>query len=324
MIAWLFPGQGTQTVGMGRDLSESSPAAREVFAAVDAALGFPLTRLMFEGPAEELQLTINAQPAIVAVSLAALAALQEAWSGQCEAPFPLPSYVAGHSVGEYSAVVAAGALEPGTGFRLVRERARLMHEAGLARPGGMVAVLGLSLADVNTACRAARDVIPGSYVTVANHNSDTQLTIAGDAAGLAAAADLCRQAGARRCLPLAVSGAFHSQAMEPAAKQLERAVAAAALRDARAPLVANASAQVIVAATDLERELGQQVASPVLWAESVDRMIENGVDTFLELGSGQVLTNLVLRREPGAAAMAVGDAATARIAVPWLRERAGL
>ncbi len=303
---------------MGRDLYQSSPAARRVLDLADATLGFPLTQLLFEGPAETLQLTINAQPAIVAVSLAALAAFRETWEQARGAPAPLPAFVAGHSVGEYAALVASGAAGEATGLRLVRERAKLMHEAGQARPGSMVAVLGLDRETVARVCHQARVQVDGSYVDIANHNAPTQVTIAGDQAGLAVASRLCLEAGARRCVPLSVSAAFHSAAMAPAAEPLARAVVAAEIGDAQVPLVANVDARPVTAAGDLRRELAQQVARPVLWADSIQFMIDQGVRVFLEFGAGSVLTNLLQRLGRDLAAMAVGDAAAARAAVDWL------
>jgi [acyl-carrier-protein] S-malonyltransferase len=321
VCAWLFPGQGTQAVGMGRDLYESSPAARRSLDLADATLGFPLTRLLFEGPAGDLQLTVNAQPAIVAVSLAALAALREAWEATQDEPLPRPGFVAGHSVGEYAALVACGAATEEAGLRLVRERARLMHDAGQRRPGGMAAILGLGRKAVEAACEVARREVPGSYVGVANHNAETQVTIAGDPAGLASAQRACLAAGARRAIPLPVSAAFHSAAMLPATGPLAMAVAGAPLAGAGVPLVGNVDARPLTAVDDLRRELVEQVARPVLWAESVQRMIAGGATVFLELGSGQVLTNLVQRLAGDLAARSVGDAATARATVPWLAER---
>src|SRR5688500_5583721 len=209
---------------MGQELYQGSGAARVLFDLADRALGFPLTRLMFEGPADELLSTVNAQPAIVATSLASLAALRECWSEAGLGELPDPAFVAGHSVGEYAALVAAGAESAETGLRLVRARAEAMHAAGQSKPGSMSAVLGLTRPAVDAACRAARDEVPGSYVTVANHNAETQVVIAGDADGLAAAARHCQAAGARRCLPLSVSAAFHSAAMASAGPALEREV----------------------------------------------------------------------------------------------------
>jgi len=274
--------------------------------------------LLFQGPADELQLTINAQPAIMAVSLASLAAFREAWMADGAGDVPPPEYVAGHSVGEYAALVAAGACDEATGFRLVRARAEAMHAAGLERPGSMTAVLGLSRAAVEEACRKARKEVPGSYVSVANHNAETQVSMAGDSAGLEAAARYCQAAGARRCVPLSVSAAFHSDAMRPAAVALSKAVELAEIQDAAVPLLANVVAAPLTEASELRRELVAQVARPVLWADSMRAMLDAGVGAFLEFGSGQVLTNLVQRLDQAPKAMAVNDSDSAHRAVAWL------
>ena len=316
--AWLFPGQGSQAVGMGRDLYQGSPAARRLLDLAGETLGFPLTRLLFEGPADDLQQTINTQPAIVVVSLAALAALREAWTESGRGELPRPAFVAGHSVGEYAALVASGATDEATGLRLVRERARLMRRAGEATPGGMVAVLGLPRDAVAEACRQARAQTPGSYVDVANHNAEGQVVVAGDPAGLAAASKLCQAAGARRCVPLAVSAAFHSQAMAPAAAPLAAVVESSPIGDALVPLMASATARPLTAARDLREELSTQIAQPVLWADGMQRMIDAGVTTFVEFGHGKVLTGLVERLGGGLSAMAIGDTAGVRAALDWL------
>lgn len=308
---------------MGRDLYHGSPAARRALDLAGETLGFPLTRLLFEGPAEDLLQTANTQPAIVAVSLASLAALREAWAAGGRGELPLPAFVAGHSVGEYAALVASGATDEATGLRLVRERARLMQHAGEATPGGMVAVLGLSREAVAAACRQARAQVPGSFVDVANHNADRQVVIAGDADGLAAASKLCQAAGARRCLSLAVSAAFHSQAMAPVAAPLAAAVQSAAIADARVPLLANATARPIASADELRAELSTQAAKPVLWVDSVQWMVDAGVTTFVEFGSSTVLTNLIERMRDDLSAMAIGDTAAVRVALDWLPARAG-
>ena len=320
-LAWLFPGQGSQAVGMGQSLYQGSPAAREALELSDRTLGVSLTDLMFEGPAEELQLTVNAQPAIVSVSLAALAAFRAAWQRTGGDPLPAPAYVAGHSVGEYAALVAAGVADDATALRLVRARAEAMHAAGNARPGGMTAVLGLARDAVEAACRAAREEVPGSYVSVANHNAETQVVIAGDKPGLTAAAQRCQAAGARRCVSLAVSGAFHSAAMEPASAALQSAVGVADLRDARIPVVANVTASPITAAADLRRELVDQVAKPVLWVDCVAAMLAAGVSAFIEFGSGKVLTTLLSRLDPAPEVANVGNPDEGDRAAIWLRDR---
>ncbi len=319
--AWLFPGQGTQAVGMGRDLYDGSPAARAVLDQADVTLGFPLTQLLFEGPADQLQQTVNTQPAIMAVSLASLAAFDETWRADTGAAPPQPSFVAGHSVGEFAALVASGAASATTGLRLVRARAEAMHIAGAQRPGSMAAVLGLPRDAVQRACTAARLEVPDSYVQVANHNADTQVAIAGDQPGLDAAMRLCREAGARRCLPLAVSAAFHSDAMAPAREPLRRAVTEAGLRDAQVPLVANVTASPVRGAAELGAELVEQVVSPVLWADGMRFMLAAGAHDFVEFGTGQVLANLAQRMTEAPEAISVGDMEGVQRAVAWVQER---
>jgi [acyl-carrier-protein] S-malonyltransferase len=306
---------------MGRDLYDGSPAARSVLNQADATLGIPLTRLLFEGPAEELQQTVNTQPAIMAVSLASLAAFKEAWRAEAGAEPPQPGFVAGHSVGEYAALVAGGAATVAAGLRLVRARAEAMHAAGAAHPGSMAAILGLTRDAVHAACTAARREVPDSYVQVANHNADTQVAIAGDQPGLEAAMRLCRDAGARRCVPLAVSAAFHSDAMAPARDQLRRAVADAALSDAQVPLVANVTALPVHQAGAIGSELVEQVASPVLWADGMRYMVNAGVRAFVEFGTGQVLANLAQRMGEAPEAISVGDVDGVSRAVGWVQER---
>lgn len=300
---------------MGRDLYDSCPAARRVLDLAGDTLGLTLTELLFRGPAQTLQLTVHAQPAIMAVSLAALAAYRAAWESATGSPPPTPRFVAGHSVGEYAALVASGAASETTALRLVQERARLMHEAGQRQPGGMVAVIGLERAAVEAACATARSHVVGSYVAVANHNAPTQVTIAGDPEGLGAAQAACLAAGARRCLPLAVSAAFHSPAMQPAAGPLAAALARAEIVDASTPLVGNVEARPLTMADDLRRELAEQVARPVLWADSLQYMVEADTTVFLEFGAGQVLTKLVQRLGNGLAARAIEDAKAVRAEV---------
>jgi [acyl-carrier-protein] S-malonyltransferase len=317
-IAWLFPGQGSQAVGMGRSLHDALPAARSVLERADAALGFPLTELLFQGPAEALERTVNTQPAIVAVSLAALAAFCEQWRATYGAAVPDPAFVAGHSVGEYAALAAAGAAGEQVALQLVRARAEAMQAAAEAQPGGMVAILGLGLEAVQEACRRARAQVAGSYVDVANHNAATQVAIAGDPAGLDLASRLCREAGARRCIPLKVGGAFHSAAMASATDPLARAIAAADVQDARVPLVANVTAMPLRAASELRAELRDQITAPVRWSATIDFLLRSGVTQFVEFGAGQILTNLIQRLDRPVEAMAVGDAAAVHAGVAWM------
>ena len=340
-IAFVFPGQGSQAVGMGADVYRASPAAHRVFAIADEAIGFPLSQLCFEGPEEQLRETINTQPAIVATSLALLAAVQEAagaaLSDTGEPPLtgPLrPAYVAGHSVGEYAAVAAAGALGIAETLRLVRERGRLMHQEGQICESGMAAVLGMDASALEIVCaeatdqaRAALDAAdthPGAgRVVVANDNAPGQIVISGARHALDLAMHLARERGAKRVVPLAVSGAFHSPVMAPASRGLAAAVDAAPLRDAQVPLVANITAQQIALAGDMRSELGQQIAAPVQWTRSVEYLTTQGVTTFVEFGAGQVLAGLIKRIAKGATILSVGSAAEVGPVAGQLRERLG-
>jgi [acyl-carrier-protein] S-malonyltransferase len=296
-VAWVFPGQGSQKVGAGADLYEASPAALRVFQRADAALGFPLSQLCFQGPEDTLRQTINAQPAIMAVSLACLEAAREAGLLPDE-----PAFVAGHSLGEYTALVAAGVLEIDDGLRLVRERGRLMQMAGEERPGTMAAILGL---DEETAAALCRE----TGAQVCNLNAPGQIVIGGTLSAVEAALDLARQRGARRAIPLNVSGAFHTDLMTPAAKGMARALAKVALRDPQIPVLANGSARPLTSASQVREELLYQLDHPVQWQRSVEHMASAGVDTFIELGPGQVLTGLVSRTVPGARLLSIDGVA---------------
>jgi [acyl-carrier-protein] S-malonyltransferase len=287
---------------MGKDLADRYPAARAVFAAVDEALGAPLTRIMWEGPEEELTRTHNAQPAILAHSAAVLAVIGEALGR--------PAAAAGHSLGEYSAHVAAGSLSATDAARLVRRRGELMYEAGLERPGAMAAVLGLETAAVEAACREASR---GDGVAVpANLNTPEQTVISGDPDAVARAGEGCRARGAKRVVPLKVSGAFHSPLMEPAVPGLRAALAQAAFRPARCPVVANATAEPVSSPADAVRTLVEQLTAPVRWVECMQRAaaLAPGA-TFVEVGPGNVLAGLLKRIVPEAKAVTVGTAGEA-------------
>lgn len=297
--AFIFPGQGSQHVGMGHDLYTSSAAARAVFEQADAALGFGLTHLCFEGPETQLTATENAQPALLATSAALLAALRE---GGYTAE---PTLVAGHSLGEYSALVAAKALDVATALRLVRRRGELM---AATHQGGMAAIIGIDEEALEAVCAEASGA--GAPVVIANYNSPGQLVISGASAAIERANALAKAHGAKRALPLKVSAAFHSPLMQAAADALALAIADAEVSDARLPVVSNVSAMPIRSATDIRAELVAQVTSPVRWIASVHAMIDAGVDTFVEIGPGTVLTGLIKRIAPEARLVNISDAAS--------------
>jgi [acyl-carrier-protein] S-malonyltransferase len=282
-VAWVFPGQGSQEAGSGADLYEASPAACRVFQRADAALGFSLSDLCLHGPEDLLRQTINTQPAVMAVSLACLEAGREAGLLATE-----PAFVAGHSLGEYTALVATGALDIESGLRLVRERGRLMQMASDERPGTMAALLGL---DEETAAALCRE----TGAQVCNLNAPGQVVIGGTLAAVEATLDLARQRGARRAIRLNVSGAFHTELMAPAVKGMARALEQVVLRDPRVPIVANGSARPLTSAHQVRDELLYQLNHPVQWRRSIEHMANGGVDTFIELGPGQVLTGLIRR-----------------------------
>jgi len=284
-IAYIFPGQGAQKVGMGKDLYDSSEAARSVFQEADRVLGFSLSKLCFEGPEEELRLTKNAQPALVTMSIAAYqAALQAVDKSQVAAP----TFVAGHSLGEYTALVLAGVLDFASVVYLARERGRLMFEAGQKVPGAMAAIIGLDEA-------AVKAVGQETHTWLANINCSGQLVISGAKADIDKAIEAAKASGAARALPLQVSGAFHSPLMEPAVEGLAAAMANLKFKDAMIPVVANTSAAPLTSAKDIKNELLEQLCNSVRWQQSVEYMIKNGTSVFMEIGSGNVLTGLVKR-----------------------------
>ncbi len=296
----MCPGQGSQKVGMGKDLAERFPAARDTFAAIDEALGVPLSRLMWEGPEDELVLTHNTQPAILAHSAAVFAVVRERLGGVAAG--------AGHSLGEYSAYVAAGSLAAPDAARLVRRRGELMYEAGTRRPGAMSAVLGLDPAGVVAACAEASGA--DGVAVAANLNAPDQVVISGDPAAVVRAGDACKARGAKRVLPLKVSGAFHSPLMAPAVAGLEAALAAARFADPAFPVVANASAEPVRTAPRAVRLLAEQLTAPVRWIECVQAASALAPEaTFIELGPGGVLSGLLRKIVPGARSLTLGTAA---------------
>lgn len=343
-VAFIFPGQGSQAVGMGADVYRASPAARAIFDAADTALGFALSRLCFEGPEDSLRETVNTQPALVTTSLALLAALQEAAGAPAatDGAEPLlrtplaPTWVAGHSVGEYAALAAAGALDAAATVQLARERGRLMHEEGSAIPSGMAAILGMDAPALERVCAEATErtraaltpeeaaAHPGAgRVVLANDNAPGQIVISGERRALEAAMELAKAAGARRVVPLVVSGAFHSPVMAPAAEGLARAVSAAPIRDAVIPIVSNITATPLSAADDIRRELASQIVSPVQWTRSIEWLVAQGVTLFVEIGSGQVLSGLVKRIARDATTLSVSSAADVTAVAPRVAEALG-
>jgi len=297
-IAALFPGQGSQSAGMGRDLAERWPQAAEVFAAADRALGEPLSELCWRGPEEELRLTANTQPALLTHSVAA-------WRILADGGLRV-SAVAGHSLGEYSAVVAAGGLELADSVRTVRERGRLMQRAVPVGEGAMAAVLGLDDNDVVAACDQASR--PGDPVVAANFNAPGQVVIAGAAAAVDRAIDACKARGARRAVPLEVSAPFHSPLMAPAREGLAPILTELSFRELTVPVYRNVDAEPVRQAEAVRDGLIRQVESPVRWSETIRRMLADGVDTFVEVGAGTVLAGLARRIDRGASCLAAGTA----------------
>lgn len=313
-VAFVFPGQGSQSVGMGAALAAASPAAAAVFAAADAALGEPISRLAWEGPEDALNLTENAQPALVATSIAYLEAMRERWAAAGIAA-PSPRFAAGHSMGQYTALVAAGAISLADGVRLVRERGRRMQASGSGRDGAMAAVIGLDDAALpDLVARAGAHGIFG----VANRNSPGQVVVSGERAAIEAGAEIAKSLGARRAIVLPVSVAAHSPLMAEAAAAMARVLADVAFSDPHPALLANADARPITTADGCRAELVEHLTAGVDWVAAVEAMVAAGVDTFIEAGPGKVLTGLIKRIAPDAAALALDEAgAPDRLALPF-------
>jgi len=281
MLAFLFPGQGAQKVGMGQALAAAHPLARETFETADRVLGVPLAKLCWEGPAEELTRSVNTQPALLTHSVAAWRLVDAAGLA--------PDYVAGHSLGEYSACVAAHALSFEDALRLTRRRGELMYEAGLARPGTMAAILGLDRAAVEAVCEQASAT---GIVRAANLNAPGQIVISGEIPAVERACELARERGAKRAIRLQVSGAFHSPLMEPAARGLAEALAQVRFRDARCPILANVSGTPVTRADDIRAALEAQLLSAVQWEDTMKSLVAVQA-TAVELGTGNVLRGLL-------------------------------
>jgi [acyl-carrier-protein] S-malonyltransferase len=289
-IVVLLPGQGSQRVGMGKDLYEAHPAARDVFHAVDDAIGSSVSALAFDGPSDELTRTLNAQPALLAHSAAVWAVVREAIGPSVRA-------AAGHSLGEFSAYHLAGTFDLADAARVVRQRGTLMYEQGIARPGAMAAVLGVLTASIDDICVQATQ--ESGLVVPANYNSAEQVVVSGEVAGVERAMALCKSAGAKRCLPLPVSGAFHSPLMQPAVDGLSAALGAASMHPPRFPVFANVNAEPITDTGRARDLLLQQLTAPVRWTAVVQQLaIAYPQALFVEMGTGNVLTGLIRRIAP--------------------------
>jgi [acyl-carrier-protein] S-malonyltransferase len=295
-VAFMFPGQASQYPGMGKELAENYPVAKEVFDEADKALGFSISKLCFEGSEEDLKLTANTQPAILTCSVATYRVLEQKGLA--------PDFVAGHSLGEYSALVAVGALKFADAVRLVRKRGTYMQEAVPAGKGAMAAIMGLSPAVVAVVCKRASN---GGVCTPANLNSPDQTVISGDADAIKRAVELASQAGAKRATILAVSAPFHSALMMPAQEKLARDLEKTRFEPLRVPLVTNVDADTIETGDQAREALVRQVSTAVRWEESVRLLIEEGVNTFVEVGPGKVLTGLLRQIERSVAALNVED-----------------
>ncbi len=294
--AWVFPGQGSQTVGMVRDLYDNVASAKAVIEKADEALGFSLSKLYFEGPEEELRQTINAQPSLLTAACACLEAAREISSKD----LPDPAFLAGHSLGEYTALVVAGVFDFSTGVHLARERGRLMHEAGQMQPGAMAAIIALDEDKMDGVCREA-DVV------MANINSPGQIVISGAADNIAKAMELATAAGAKRAIPLQVSGAFHSQLMKPAVEGMREYLDSVDYNTPTIPVIANVSAKPLTTADEVKKELIDQLTNPVQWQRTVEYMVNEGVSTIIEIGPGKVLTGLVTRINKDITTINIGD-----------------
>ncbi|QTH45952.1 ACP S-malonyltransferase [Cohnella sp. LGH] len=303
-IAFVFPGQGAQAVGMGKDAYESSPVAKATYDRADEALGYSISKLSFEGPEEELRQTANTQPALLATSVALLEMYKERGLK--------PDYVAGHSLGEYSALVAAGVLEFSDAVKLVRARGLYMEQAVPGGQGAMAAVLGAERAALQALC--ADITAAGTIVELANVNCPGQIVVSGSADGVAAVVERGKEAGAKRVIPLDVSGPFHSSLMQPAADKLAEALAQAEFRDAAVPVVANVHAKPVISGAELRELLVKQVVSPVQWEDTIAYLIEQGVDTFVEIGSGTVLAGLIKKIDKSVRIVSVNSAEAASAA----------
>jgi [acyl-carrier-protein] S-malonyltransferase len=307
--AFVFPGQGSQHVGMGKDWAAENEAVRQVYEQADLALGYSLSKLCFEGPEEELKLTYHTQPAILTTSIAF-------WT-QVKDRLPKPDYVAGHSLGEYSALVASGALSFEDAIRTVRKRGQFMDEAVPAGEGAMAAVLGGDSSTITSLCEQIS--LSGEVVQPANLNCPGQVVISGSKEGVEQASIKLKEAGIKRVIPLVVSGPFHSDLMKPAASKLARVLEQIELKTAKVPVVTNTDARPVMLAEDIEHALVEQVFSPVLWEDTIRWMIDQGVDTFIEIGPSQVLSGLIKKISREVHIYSIADQATMQTTLDQLQ-----
>ena len=309
-IAYIFPGQGSQAIGMGSALYTTYPSAKKVFDEADGILGFALSRLCFDGPEEVLTETINVQPAVLTVSIACLKAAQEV-SSDC---MPLPDIVAGHSLGEYTALVAAGSLRFSEALQLVRERGRLMNEAAQSRRGGMIAVIGLEENDIVGICQS-------TGTEISNINSPGQIVVSGAEENLAEFKKRAEIQGARRIIPLKVSGAFHSQLMHPAIEGLQTAIVGCTFRELSVPIIANVTGQMLSDARSIKEELANQLINCIQWQRIIENMIADGVTRFFEIGHGRVLAGLIRRINAEVEICNVSDVGLNEVVKDWRHEQ---
>lgn len=309
-IAFIFPGQGSQTIGMGKSIAEDYPLSREIFNKADQKLGYSLSKIVFEGPQEELTLTTNAQPALLTTSIAILEYFKK--SGIA------PDFVAGHSLGEYTALVAAGAFSFEEGVYAVRRRGEFMEKAVPNGEGTMAAVLGLDRERLSEVTNEITE--SGHLVQLANVNCPGQIVISGTRKGVELAGVKAKEVGAKRVLPLQVSGPFHSELMKPAAENIKIVLDEMTIENAKIPVIANVSASVMESATEIKTKLIEQLYSPVQWEQSVQKMIDLGVTAFIEIGPGKVLSGLVKKINRSVATYAISDIQTCTEVIEALKE----
>ncbi|WP_338781904.1 ACP S-malonyltransferase [Metabacillus sp. FJAT-52054] len=311
-IAFVFPGQGSQTVGMGQDFAEQTPEGKEIFQKADEILKDQLSKIMLQGPQEELTLTYNAQPALVTASIAAWKLLDKEGI--------TPDFTAGHSLGEYSALVASGVLSFEDAVLAVRKRGEFMNEAVPSGQGAMAAIMGMEAGPLEEITQSVTD--EGHSVQLANLNCPGQIVISGTAKGVELASAKAKEAGAKRAIPLEVSGPFHSQLMKPAAEKLKDVLDGMTLSDTAVPIIANVTAQPETEGKQIKDLLIRQLYSPVRWEESIKTLIEQGADTFVEIGPGKVLSGLIRKIDRSVKTLSVSDMDTLQAAIEALKEEA--